>query len=234
MTETDTPAAADAAQAAAPRLEDLAPGARVRGVLPDRAVTVVQVEWHGTQAMTLTYREDTGKVDHELLYRANEARLEIEVTGRPWMVIAILNAAAFFDGRLPEAFGGYRREATKYPVQCPTACSPQAWSTGAPLLFLRTMLGLEPIGDHLVVDPGLPSGIDLLALLEIPGRWGGIDAFAGGKSSSADRRNCNRSSGRPSGLYAQAVATRRAVARSGFRRAPRAGAHARGRPSRCW
>jgi SNF2 family DNA or RNA helicase len=84
MTETDTPAAADAAQAAAPRLEDLAPGARVRGVLPDRAVTVVQVEWHGTQAMTLTYREDTGKVDHELLYRANEARLEIEVAGRPW------------------------------------------------------------------------------------------------------------------------------------------------------
>ena len=45
---------------------------------------------------------------------------------------------------------------TKYPVQYPTACSPQAWSTGAPLLLLRTMLGLEPIGDHLVVDPALP------------------------------------------------------------------------------
>jgi glycogen debranching enzyme len=83
----------------------------------------------------------------------------------------ILNAAAFFDGRLPEAFGGYEREATKYPVQYPTACSPQAWSTGAPLLFLRTLLGLEPIGDHLVVDPALPSGIGVLALLEIPGRW---------------------------------------------------------------
>ena len=93
----------------------------------------------------------------------------------------ILNAAAFFDGRLPEAFGGYEREATKYPVQYPTACSPQAWSTGAPLLLLRTMLGLEPIGDHLVVDPELPSGIGLLALLEIPGRWGRVDAFARGE-----------------------------------------------------
>ena len=30
---------------------------------------------------------------------------------------------------------------TKYPVRYPTACSPQAWSTGAPLLLLRTMLG---------------------------------------------------------------------------------------------
>jgi len=44
---------------------------RVPGVLPDRTVTVVQVEWHGTQALTLTYRDDAGKVDHELLYRAN-------------------------------------------------------------------------------------------------------------------------------------------------------------------
>ena len=70
----------------------------------------------------------------------------------------ILDAAEFFDGRLPEAFGGYAREMTKYPVQYPTACSPQAWSTGAPLLLLRTMLGLEPIGDHLVVDPALPVG----------------------------------------------------------------------------
>ena len=56
----------------------------------------------------------------------------------------ILDAAEFFDGRLPEAFGGYERALTKYPVQYPTACSPQAWSTGAPLLLLRTMLGLEP------------------------------------------------------------------------------------------
>ena len=69
----------------------------------------------------------------------------------------ILDAAEFFDGRLPEAFGGYERSATKYPVQYPTACSPQAWSTGAPLLFLRTMLGLEPEGEHLVIDPALPD-----------------------------------------------------------------------------
>src|ERR671913_242327 len=76
----------------------------------------------------------------------------------------ILDAAAFFDGRLPEAFGGYEREATKYPVQYPTACSPQAWSTGTPMLLLRTMLGLDPIGNYLVVDPALPSGIGHLEL----------------------------------------------------------------------
>jgi glycogen debranching enzyme len=93
----------------------------------------------------------------------------------------ILDAAAFFDGRLPEAFGGYERTLTKYPVQYPTACSPQAWSTGAPLLLLRTMLGLEPLGDHLVVDPALPEGIGAIGLLGIPGRWGRVDAFGRGR-----------------------------------------------------
>jgi len=93
----------------------------------------------------------------------------------------ILEAAEFFDGRLPEAFGGYARSQTKYPVQYPTACSPQAWSTGTPLLLLRTMLGLEPHGDHLVVDPALPLSIGHLELLDIPGRWGRIDAFGRGR-----------------------------------------------------
>jgi glycogen debranching enzyme len=100
----------------------------------------------------------------------------------------ILDAAEFFDGRLPEAFGGYEREQTKYPVQYPTACSPQAWSTGTPLLLLRTMLGLEPVGDHLVVDPALPAEIGHLELLDIPGRWGRVDAFGRGRVEVDGRR----------------------------------------------
>jgi glycogen debranching enzyme len=106
------------------------------------------------------------------------------------VAMGILEAAELFGGRLPEAFGGYPRTMTKYPVQYPTACSPQAWSTGAPLLFLRTMLGLEPMGDHLVVDPALPVDIGRLELLDIPGRWGRIDAFGRG------RVDISRASGR--------------------------------------
>ena len=77
----------------------------------------------------------------------------------------------------------------QYPVEFPTACSPQAWSTGAPLLYLRTMLGLEPHGDHLVVEPALPVGFGRIELLDIPGRWGRADAFGRGLvevGSSAD------------------------------------------------
>ncbi|TDB70725.1 glycogen debranching N-terminal domain-containing protein [Micromonospora sp. KC723] len=93
----------------------------------------------------------------------------------------ILDAARYFDGRLPEAFGGYPREQTKFPVEYPTACSPQAWSTGTPLLLIRTMLGLEPHEGHLAVEPVLPVGMGRIEVLDIPGRWGRVDAFARGR-----------------------------------------------------
>ncbi|TDB98704.1 amylo-alpha-1,6-glucosidase [Micromonospora fluostatini] len=93
----------------------------------------------------------------------------------------IIAAASYFDGRLPEAFGGYRRELTKFPVEYPTACSPQAWSTGTPMLLLRTMLGIEPHEGHLAVEPRLPVGMGRIEVLDIPGRWGRVDAFARGR-----------------------------------------------------
>jgi glycogen debranching enzyme len=97
---------------------------------------------------------------------------------------SVLESAEFFQGRLPEAFAGYERELTRYPVQYPTACSPQAWSTGAPLLLLRTMLGLEPLGDQLTADPALPSTVGWIGLLDVPGRWGRFDAFGRGRAAS--------------------------------------------------
>jgi glycogen debranching enzyme len=97
------------------------------------------------------------------------------------VVAGIMQAAEVFKGRLPEAFGGYPRSLTRYPVQYPTACSPQAWSTGAPLLLLRAGLGLEPHGDNLVVDPALPTWMGNLEILDLPGRWKRIDAFGRGR-----------------------------------------------------
>ncbi|WP_326564032.1 glycogen debranching N-terminal domain-containing protein [Micromonospora peucetia] len=99
---------------------------------------------------------------------------------------AIIDASQYFGGRLPEAFAGYERALTKYPVEYPTACSPQGWSAGATLLFLRTMLGLNPHEDHLAVDPALPPTIGRIELLDIPGRWSHADAF--GRSGVDSRR----------------------------------------------
>ncbi|SDR39013.1 protein of unknown function [Rhizobiales bacterium GAS113] len=65
-------------------LEDLKPGASVRSVLPNGLVTVVSVQWHGCEALELTYKTPEGKVANELLYRHDEARIEVVEQGRPW------------------------------------------------------------------------------------------------------------------------------------------------------
>jgi glycogen debranching enzyme len=71
----------------------------------------------------------------------------------------LLKAAASFEYRLPEAFAGYSRERYPFPVRYPTSSSPQAWAAGAPILLLRTMIGLEPdrVGRRLTVSPVLPE-----------------------------------------------------------------------------
>jgi hypothetical protein len=50
------------------------------------------------------------------------------------------------------------------------------------MLLLRTLLGLEPIGDRLLIDPAVPTVIEWIQLLDIPGRWGHVDAFGRGRA----------------------------------------------------
>ena len=58
------------------------------------------------------------------------------------VIDGLLDAAEAADGRLPELFAGFDRAATSDLVPYPTACSPQAWATGAIFLSVRTLLGI--------------------------------------------------------------------------------------------
>ncbi|HZL06935.1 MAG TPA: DEAD/DEAH box helicase, partial [Coriobacteriia bacterium] len=70
------------------RLEDLTPGARVTGVVTGQAVTVVAVQWHGTAALTLTFRDDAGRPGEQLLYRDSESQLAVDLAGPAWSLTA--------------------------------------------------------------------------------------------------------------------------------------------------
>jgi glycogen debranching enzyme len=78
--------------------------------------------------------------------------------------MAQLDAATYSNHRLPEAFSGYDRSYSSFPIPYPTACSPQAWATGAPLLYLRSMLGLEPAAGEVTLDPVVPEEIGRVAV----------------------------------------------------------------------
>jgi hypothetical protein len=41
------------------KLEDLKHDARVKGILPNDIVTVVDVKWHGSMAVELTYKDSS-------------------------------------------------------------------------------------------------------------------------------------------------------------------------------
>ncbi len=73
----------------------------------------------------------------------------------------LFGASQIFDlDRLPEVFGGHTRDARHpHPGLYPGACSPQAWSAGAVILLVNTMLGLLPLAPlrTLVIDPALPD-----------------------------------------------------------------------------
>src|SRR5271165_6277867 len=65
-------------------LESITRGAAVRGILPEGLVTISDVRWIGTVAIEVTYKDTTGRLGNELLYRDREPTLEIADAGRPW------------------------------------------------------------------------------------------------------------------------------------------------------
>ncbi|MWQ92498.1 amylo-alpha-1,6-glucosidase, partial [Escherichia coli] len=82
------------------------------------------------------------------------------------LATGVLDAAAAFGGRLPELFCGFPRSQFASPVPYPTSCSPQAWASAAPLLLLRSFLGLDPHVPNraLTVTPHLPAEWGRIAL----------------------------------------------------------------------
>jgi superfamily II DNA or RNA helicase len=59
------------------KLEDVTPGAQINGISGDAPVTVVATTWIGGNALRLTYRTVSQKLDERLLYRDHEPRLEL-------------------------------------------------------------------------------------------------------------------------------------------------------------
>jgi glycogen debranching enzyme len=65
--------------------------------------------------------------------------------------------------RMPELFCGFPRRAGEGPVSFPSACTPQAWASGAVFLMLQACLGIEIDAAAKLVQvrrPHLPKWLD--------------------------------------------------------------------------
>jgi glycogen debranching enzyme len=86
------------------------------------------------------------------------------------VILGLLDAAGFQANRLPELFGGLSRSEVPFPVSYPSSCSPQAWAAASPLMFLRTMLRLDPWVPHgkVWLSPAMPPWLEYLRVDRIP------------------------------------------------------------------
>ena len=116
--------------------------------------------WRRATPHTTRSRTTTGRSGHTT---RRSSRRGCAGTGsgkrRRMLAWALMEAATRFEYRLPEVFAGFERDETSVPVPYPDALVPQAWAAGAPLLGLRTILGLDPVGGRLRSKPVIPEEI---------------------------------------------------------------------------
>jgi glycogen debranching enzyme len=85
------------------------------------------------------------------------------------IITAMLDASAVHGGRMPVLCGFDRTEVAD-PVPYPDVCTTRASSAAAPLMFLRTLLRIDPWIPYskLWLDPALPPGTTRLRVERIP------------------------------------------------------------------
>ncbi len=66
---------------------------------------------------------------------------------------ALIDAAEAFSHQLPEVYAGFTRDNAGMPVEYPDALKPQSWAAGAPLMAIRTLLGLDVVDGRLRSHP---------------------------------------------------------------------------------
>ncbi len=160
------------------RLEDLTRGASAKGILPDCLVTVVDVTWHGSQVVELTYKDSSGRLGNELLYRDREPSLEIASIGRPWSFDGDgalfrlvseahrIRLAYLFDPLLAvhtslvdplphQITGVYGEMLTRQPLRFLLADDPGAGKTIMAGLLIKELLIRADLHRCLIVCPGM-------------------------------------------------------------------------------
>ena len=70
------------------KLEELRPGLQLKGIIPHQSISVVDVRWHGRDAIELFYKRADGRPDAQLLFRQDETRLELIAAPRDWSFTA--------------------------------------------------------------------------------------------------------------------------------------------------
>ena len=159
------------------RLEDLTTGCIVSGLVKNESVQIVAVKWYGNAVMEITYKNSQGLLANQLLYREDEARLNVEDSNLPWSfdadgdVVRLaseayrINLAHIFDPYLavhtssieplPHQISAvYQEMLPRLPLRYILADDPGAGKTIMTGLLLKELIIRGDLKRCLIVSPG--------------------------------------------------------------------------------
>lgn len=158
------------------KLDEIAAGSKVTGILGSEPVTVVATKWHGDSVLTVTYKTEAGTLGETMVYRFNEHQIEVE-NSRPWSFDADaddvrlvseayrISLAHLFDPYLAvrtsaieplphQVSAVYQDMLPRMPLRYVLADDPGAGKTIMTGLLLKEMISRGDLKRCLIVCPG--------------------------------------------------------------------------------
>ncbi len=158
------------------RLEELTVGLRLAGLVPGETVAVLGAQWHGADAVELTYKATSGALGQQVVFRTDEARLsQAQIGGRAFDAPANdfklaaeaqrIRLAGLFDPMLAVATSDvqplphqikavYGELLPRTPLRFLLADDPGAGKTIMAGLYIKELLLRDDVKRCLIVAPG--------------------------------------------------------------------------------
>ena len=159
------------------RLEDITVGSSVKGIVANDIVTIIAVQWYGTNVIDVTYKNSAGALGALMIYRESETNIEVMSGNLPWsfdadaskMKLASeayrISLAHLFDPylavhtssveSLPHQISAvYQEMLPKLPLRYVLADDPGAGKTIMTGLFIKELIARGDLKRCLIVAPG--------------------------------------------------------------------------------
>ncbi|MEV7663570.1 helicase-related protein [Paenarthrobacter sp. NPDC089316] len=157
-------------------LEELKTGLRIAGLIPAEVITVLAAQWHGTDALELTYKTSAGSLGQQVVFRKDQDALTVAQTGSrafdanagDFKLVAEaqrISLAGLFDPMLAVATSDvqplphqiravYGELLPRTPLRFLLADDPGAGKTIMAGLYIKELILRDDVKQCLIVAPG--------------------------------------------------------------------------------
>lgn len=158
------------------QLEELKPGLRIDGLIPAEVITVIAAQWHGADALELTYKNASGGLGQQVVFRKDQEKLSIAQSGSrafdasasDFKLVAEaqrISLAGLFDPMLAVATSDvqplphqiravYGELLPRTPLRFLLADDPGAGKTIMAGLYIKELLLRDDVKQCLIIAPG--------------------------------------------------------------------------------